>query len=527
VVGYSKIFKYFVLKEKDKNFYNLEIFYGFFLLIFLSLFINFFTALKNVQLLIFLIGGIAFTGFLLMKNIKIKNLVSFLTILLIIIFVSHHHWPNIDTEVYHLQIINKTFNEKIIFGLANIEEKYGMNSVWQIFLSLFNSEIVGVKILYLINIFPIAIFFNQYYIEIKSNKSLSKYFLLLSSLFIITFSIIHPANNGIILNHLGSTEVDLLGGFLFIIVIYIGLKLLENFDKNLFNLLFVITSIVVLSKPSYLILTFFPLLICYLLKKNPFTKLNIFLIFFGILAFIRGFINSGCFLFPAKVSCVNTFWSLDPLKVEIYENIVLGSARDNPLRLRYTDFDYLIHSNEWIIPWFKNYFFTTSLLQIFFIFLIFSLFLLLYFKLKKIIFFNQINTAIIIFFIFCALFWFRVPEIRFGFGWIISLSIFIPAYYLLVSKIDFNSKKIFSLLIVFPLILILKNYKNIYIFSQNKNPMFNYQYEILDNFDNKNYVKIKTPHDRCVDIDEYCTYYIFDVSQKKINGYNFFYQIRN
>ena len=67
------------------------------------------------------------------KNLKIINLGSFLVILFIIIFITYHHWPNIDTEVYHLQIINKTYSEKIIFGLANIEEKYGMNSVWQIF----------------------------------------------------------------------------------------------------------------------------------------------------------------------------------------------------------------------------------------------------------------------------------------------------------------------------------------------------------------------------------------------------------
>ena len=346
IIGYSKIFKYFFLKEKDKKFYNLDIFYGFFLLIFFSLFFNFFIALKYIQIILFFIGIILFFGFLFSKNLKIINLGSFLVILFIIIFITYHHWPNIDTEVYHLQIINKTYSEKIIFGLANIEEKYGMNSVWQIFLSLFNIEIMGTKILYLINILPITIFFNQYFIAINSDKNLSKYFLILSSLFIIIFSIIHPANNGIILNHLGSTEVDLLGGFLFILAIYIGLKLIEDFDKNHFNLLFIITAIVVLSKPSYLILTLFPLIICYLLNKNPITKLNLFLVFFGIITFIRGFINSGCLLFPAKITCINTFWSLDASKVEIYENIVLGSARDNPLRLRYTDFDYLIHSND-------------------------------------------------------------------------------------------------------------------------------------------------------------------------------------
>lgn len=527
LVGYSKIFKYFFLEEKDKNFNNLDIFYGLLILIFFSLFINFFLPLKYTQILLFLIGIIAFLSFFFSNNLRINNLSSFITILLIIVFITHHHWPSIDTEVYHLQIINKIYNEKIIFGLVNIEEKYGMNSVWQIFLSLFNIQIMGTKILYLINILPITIFFNQYFIEIKSEKNFSKYFLILSSLFIIIFSIIHPANNGIILNHLGSAEVDLLGGFLFIISIYIGLKLIETFDENNFNLLFIITSIVILSKPSYLILTFFPLIICYLLKKNPITKLNLFLLFFGILTLIRGFINSGCLLFPAKVTCINTFWSLDTSKMEIFENIVLGSARDNPLRLRYTDFDYLVHSNDWIIPWFKNYFFTTSLLQIFFIFIILSVLILFYFRFKKIVFFNQINKLMIIFFIICAIFWFRVPEIRFGFGWIISLSIFIPSYFLMISKFNFSSDKVILTLIIIPLFLVVKNYQNLNIFFQDKNPVFNYQYVVLKNFNNKKYVQIKTPQDRCVDISDYCTYYSDNVGQKKINGYSFFYEIKN
>ena len=151
IIGYSKIFKFFFLKEKDKKFYNLDIFYGFFLVIFISLFFNFFIALKYIQIILFFIGIILFFVFLFSKNLKIINLGSFLVILFITIFITHHQWPNIDTEVYHLQIINKTYNEKIIFGLANIEEKYGMNSVWQIFLSLFNIEIMGTKILYLIN----------------------------------------------------------------------------------------------------------------------------------------------------------------------------------------------------------------------------------------------------------------------------------------------------------------------------------------------------------------------------------------
>ena len=73
------------------------------------------------------------------------------------------------------------------------------------------------------------------------------------------------------------------------------------------------------------------------------------------------------------------------------------------------------------------------------------MFILFYFRFKNIVFFNKVNKMMIIFFVICAIFWFRVPEIRFGFGWIISLSIFIPSYFLMISKFNFGSIQIIIL----------------------------------------------------------------------------------
>ena len=97
----------------------------------------------------------------------------------------------------------------------------------------------------------------------------------------------------------------------------------------------------------------------------------------------------------------------------------------------------------------------------------------------------------------------------------------------MISKFNFGSIQINLSLIIIPLFLVIKNYQNINIFFKDKNPIFNYEYVVLKNFDKKKYVQIKTPQDRCVDINEYCTYYIENVGQKKIYGYNFFYEIKN
>ena len=136
--GYSILTKVIIFKKIEKNFENLDVFYGFLFLILLTLFLNFIIPIKYISIPTIILGLILTLFFLIKKKIIFKDIRSFVLILLSIIFITHHHWPNIDTEVYHLQIINKVYHEKIIFGFANIEEKYGMNSVWQIFLSLFN-----------------------------------------------------------------------------------------------------------------------------------------------------------------------------------------------------------------------------------------------------------------------------------------------------------------------------------------------------------------------------------------------------
>ena len=44
--------------------------------------------------------------------------------------------------------------------------------------------------------------------------------------------------------------------------------------------------------------------------------------------------------------------------------MVKGFARDTRDRLRYLDFNHTIHTYNWFIPWFKDYFLNTALIKI-------------------------------------------------------------------------------------------------------------------------------------------------------------------
>ena len=51
-------------------------------------------------------------------------------------------------------------------------------------------------------------------------------------------------------------------------------------------------------------------------------------------------------------------------EVEGYRMIVQSFARDTPLRSMFTNFEFTLSSNKWILPWFKDYFLQTEFLLV-------------------------------------------------------------------------------------------------------------------------------------------------------------------
>ena len=512
IIGYSYIFKSYLRKENNQI-HNLDLLYGLFILIFLSLVLNFILPLNFYFYLIVIIGFSSFIFSIYKKKMKV-NLIYYLLINFVFIFIIYAHGENADSPMYHHQIIKWLYNHKISLGLSNLEIRFGDNSLWFNFLSLFKFTFKEFNSIYILNVIPFS--FITYEI-LKQKKTLSYLFLALSLSFLFFFSYLHPFQNGVILNHLHNPEVDTIGMVFFIFSFYLLLMFLDEKKEEIFYLLVLSSSICFFIKLSYIGVVLFPFLILITFYKKNFieilkTKLIIFVILLLIFWIIKNFLVSGCAIFPLNYTCFNVIWSPGVDEIETYKNVIKGFARDTRERSRYLDFNHTIHTFNWFLPWFKDYALNTSLLKISYIIIFFTaIFFFIIKKYTKFLIINLNTGKIYLYVFFCLLInlliWFQAPEIRFGWGTIISLNCYLLSvlifFNVLFKKINPNIIKYFTLF--FLVILILDNKRN---FSTN-----NFLNPYVVKIDYSKIVKISELKDRdiyrstnwkCYDFEEIC-----------------------
>jgi hypothetical protein len=509
IIGYSYIFKLF-LNHKDYKkilIYNSDIIYGLFFLCIISISINFFYALEKVKYIIFIIGLIFFFQSYLNKKLKI-NFFTISFFIFSLIFISYSNAVIYDSQLYHLQLIKFNTYYKSIFGIANLEDRYAMNSSWHSIISLFNFSYNGFKALYLFNILIYSFIFSEAFKLNSKSNIVSNSFLKFSIIYILIYSIFHPSGNGTIINNLGSPEVDTVAAMLFLYGVYLFLKYTEDNNYLVAEPLILISVMVFTIKINYLAILILP--VWFFLKKNLlFYYIKSFIVSFVlILVWItKSFISSGCLLFPVSFTCTDFSWSLHSEDVENYKNIIMSFARDTPERAKFGDFEYTLNSFDWVFPWFKQYFLKTEFLYIsLFIFLVSFFFILFLFIKKKNFIFEKKYLFIFIVLFFNLYLWFYAPEIRFGYGTIISLVTMPIVIYL------HNLKKNIllhpygkSLMIILILILSFKNNKNIYLFNEDFVRSYNYDTLTVMYVDK---IKIYTPGQGafCSDFIYYCAY---------------------
>ena len=201
--------------------------YGIFFVILLAIISNFFIPLIYLGIIFVPIGLILI--FLFFKKYVFKiNFFSYFLILFFFIFISYSNQLVGDSNFYHLQTI-KWFSEfKLSFGLANLEPRYGLNSLWHIFLSIFNFSILEINLIYHVNLIIYAIVFNEIFsFKNKNMSKLSYIYLFFTLSMLLTYSFIHPMKNGTIFYNLGSPEVDTLAMIFFILSGFLFLKIYE------------------------------------------------------------------------------------------------------------------------------------------------------------------------------------------------------------------------------------------------------------------------------------------------------------
>ena len=118
IIGYSFALKS-VFLQSNKEILNLDILYGIFLLVFFSTFFNFFFPLKYFFIPSILIGLIFFYICVIKKLLKV-NLILHFFLILFFVYITYDHGNNVDSPMYHLQLIKWMYNEKIVFGLSNL-----------------------------------------------------------------------------------------------------------------------------------------------------------------------------------------------------------------------------------------------------------------------------------------------------------------------------------------------------------------------------------------------------------------------
>jgi len=449
--GYSLIFKKIFNKSKYKI-ENIDFFYGFLFLIFLSLLINFFFPLKYFTIPTIVIGVIFFLiGY--KKKFYNINFIYYFLIIFFITFISFYSADNIDSPMYHLQIVKWLNLHKISFGLANLEVRFGFNSSWHLFIGLLNLTYEKFSSKYYLSVIIFSFLLYEV-IKYKKKYNFSDIFLYLIICYVFSFSYLHPYNYGVVLNHLGNPERDIVSMLLYFSTFYFFIKIFEtsnnkNKTENITNIFIISFFICITTREATVPLLL--LVIYFFYKKENYKIINSVNIIVGLIGFLwilRSFILSGCFIFPIIQTCFKTSWSTNTETIEFLVKEAMRYSRTLPSLDKVSDYNFTLLTYDWLVPWLKNYFLETALLQIdslLIIFLIILIIIKFIFNNKKNYLFIKIQQyELIIFFtlIFNIFFWMQAPEIRYAWGMLFVL----PCFFILI----YIKNSFFSKIVNFP-----------------------------------------------------------------------------
>ena len=461
----------------------------------LSYITNLFVSHGFIHNSIFLVIGL-FAFFLISKKklfrkkIKLILLVTSVFFIGILMYKTHD-----DFFYYHFQYTISLIEFKKIFGVGNLEHGWRtpssifyLNSLF--YLPILEKSLINSGAIYFLifsNIFLIQKVFNQ-----LKNKKYD--FILILSLFSLLFinTIFYR------LAEHGTDRSALI--LIFILAIYF----LESTNRRLSKINFkhyykkiLVTILLIVSLKSFYLIYTILILIFFFEFRKIFIKENFYKkIFFervsyyfliGISIFIFTiFSNTGCLIYPASFSCIETFsWSI-PKKEVIgmktwYE---LWSKAGASPTYRIEDIEFYLTGLNWFPNWVQNHFFnkiSDFLLSLILIIIISSVFLVKFPKVKlpKKNFYVFYAVVLLL-----LLEWFlNHPALRYGGFTLIALSFFIPLSLFIESRLNLNTKfkrKITFLIFISFLIFSLKNIDRILKESDkyNYNPFINAHYDI-------------------------------------------------
>jgi len=522
-IGYGLTFLHLSNNQKINSNFGYSGLFGVFFLIAYSYITHLFFPHSAIHNLILVIVGFFLFIFFSIKRLKNlrKKILLFSIVFSVLYIASFIFKTHDDFPYYHFSYSYHLTQNDLIIGIGKFNHGYRTPSSIFYLNSLFYLPKIS---FYLFHISAIMIMgFSNMILLSKIQKSIQfkkinflSYYCLLAFIFINIF-----------FYRLGEHGTDRSAQILIFllvmeIIIFINYK---NDGKTSIGLIYMLMAIIISLKAFYILyfIFFIPIITNLIIKnklKDSFLILtnNLNFLFFIIIFFFISFsslANTGCFLYPVKITCINFLeWSIPLKEVQLmndwYEQWSKGGAGPN-FRVENPD-EYIKHFN-WLSNWVNIYFFNKVSDFLYGIIFIAIIILSIFFSRKKVKIEKKINLNLILILILILLFeWFyNHPALRYGGYVLISLIMFIP----LAKKIeqyennfDLVSKKIYFLIILVFVIFLGRNVTRIFkeVDQYNYKPLKNVYYHV-----DKNHFRINDKfslliqgYDECILLSNNC-----------------------
>jgi hypothetical protein len=413
--GIGKFFlKYFSLKNSS---FLIEILYGIYFCSFIVLIYNFLFKINIFfSYLLFFFGLINYFLIKIRKN----DLLNDFRLCLILIFFSSlltfFSKFQEDFPWYTLPYISLLNENKIIFGLTNIQFRFGHTSILS-YAAAYSSNVILLQNLiipYILSCTVVLVYFLIETVKKKNNFKIKLFSFLISSYCLLKFTRFEEFGN------------DIPAQFLFFYIVF----QLINFDfikdqKNLVSQAFLIQFLIFQKLTMLPVILIIFLILKNLSYKNIITFVYISL-FCSMIWFCKNIVNTGCLIYPVDSTCFkNLNWTSQENKHGNPKDISIQSEAWSKAWIDQTgdikNYKEYVDDYKWIKIWSKKNLklIFEKLLPLFIFFTI-----LLYFSKKNIINlkrkYQNTDIFLILMSFFSILIWFfNYPIFRYGSGFFV------------------------------------------------------------------------------------------------------------
>ena len=415
----------------DSFFIGLAIVSGF--LHYWSLFfpLNFvsFLIVLTFSLLIYLLKFKAFSDDLIkLKEIKFsKILILKVVIIITVLFYSLLYPKTFDSYLYHINAVIWNENYSVIPGLANLHDRYGLNSASFVLNASFSFNWLYNQYLFVINALSFLVFIIWIFKKIFIVDSIKGWGLLI---FLYYFSEQY-------ILEISSPNTDVLPNILvsyLLISAYLNLEILKS-KKILFISVSLLCITLKISTLPVLVLGLFSIY-----SSEKFLKASSQFVFYGVVIvlpwIIRNIILTGYVIYPmAEIDLFSFDWKVPMEMVTETKKWIVSWAR---IPMKSNSEVLALSFSEWFPIWWNSQLLKNK------IFLSVAILSPLFFVIKYLILKEKINWNF--FFLtltsyLSLLLWLNAPDFRFSFGVILFLAL-LPIGFIKISSLSKHLKKI-------------------------------------------------------------------------------------